>query len=453
MSMKKRRRMVRGQSFLKRFLVPSSLFGRSLLILIVPVLLIQLITTAVFFDRHWGRMTSRLAFAVAGEITVMAEAIEQDPTPERVERITGYAARGLELLISYAPGAVLPEYERRKSPGLWEKIVAQTLEEELERHLRRPFQIHADFREKWVEVDVQLPDGVMNVSLPERRLFSSSGYIFLLWMFAISTLLLGVAILFMRNQIRPIRRLAIAAEFFGKGRDVAKFKPEGAREVRQAAEAFLDMRERIKRQIEQRTIMLAGVSHDLRTPLTRLKLQLAMMGDAPDVKEMQQDIQDMEKMIAGYLDFVSGDAEEEFVRMPLSDLIEKVAQGARQQGRQVHMELEEITLAVRPMAFERCLANLVGNAAQYASDIWIEAGRDGDQIVLTVQDNGPGIPEDRYEEVFKPFTRIDPSRNPETGGVGLGLPIAMDMVHSHGGKIWLEPSEHGGLCVVITLPV
>lgn len=448
-----RRGLGRRQSFLKRNLVPSSLFGRSLLILILPVLLIQLITTVVFFDRHWSKMTSRLAFAVAGEISVVAETIERDPSSERVEDIMGYAARGLEMLISYEPGGVLQEDSGRESSGLWETLVAQTLADELEQSLRRPFHIHADFRQKWVQVDVQLKHGMMNVSLPERRLFSSSGYIFLLWMLSISTLLLGIAILFMRNQIRPIRRLAIAAEFFGKGRDVAKFKPEGAREVRQAAEAFLGMRERIKRQIEQRTIMLAGVSHDLRTPLTRLKLQLAMMEEKPEITDMQHDVQDMEKMIAGYLAFVSGDAQEDFVPTSLPMLVDKVAQGMQDQGKHVEMDMDEIILSVRPMAFERCLSNLIGNAAQYADKIWIGLMRDGDHVLLTVEDNGPGIPEDQYEEVFKPFTRIDSSRNPETGGVGLGLPIAMDMVHSHGGRIWLEKSKHGGLCVVVKLPI
>lgn len=447
--------MTAKRSFLKRHVVPRSLLGRSLLILIIPILLIQIITVFVFFDRHWSKMTDRLSFAVAGEIRLMADAIERNPeNPETIEKITGYAAKGLQILISYSPGEVLENPQNHQSSGLWQSLVTQSLAKQLHQHLSKPFRIDADAQEKWFEISVQLEGGVMNVSLPERRVYSSSGYIFLIWMFAISFVLLVLAILFMRGQVRPIRKLAVAAERFGRGQDTPNFKPEGAREVRQAAEAFIEMRRRIKRQMEQRALMLAGVSHDLRTPLTRLKLQLAMEGTRPEALDMKRDVEDMERMIAGYLDFVRGEGEEETLPTNLSALLHRSCETALRQGKTVHMEIpESIVLPLKAMAFQRALDNLIGNAVRYGQNLWVSAGAENGHLTLRIDDDGPGIPEDMYEEVFKPFMRVDPSRNAETGGVGLGLPIAMDVIHAHGGKITLDKSPHGGLAVVVRLPL
>ncbi len=445
---------------IKRML-PKTLFARSLLILVVPILLIQLITTTVFFDRHWNRMTSRLAFAVSGEIAMIAAQIEEDSSSDNVKDISNYAASSLDLLIGFDKDAKLDVDPVENEGAMWGSMVIKTLDNEIREHMDRPFLLDADFEEKWMEVTIQLENGVLSVSLPQRRLFSSSSYIFLIWMIGASVILLAIAILFMRNQIRPIRRLAIAAERFGKGRDVHAYKLEGAAEVRQAGQAFLDMRKRIQRQITQRTEMLAGVSHDLRTPLTRMKLQLAMLGDSPDVDAMKNDLSEMERMIEGYLEFVRGEGGEQVSMIGLGDLLHKVVVSSKRQGKDITLvesvgaETEDINMMLRPMAFERCLTNLVNNAGKYAEHVWIGARRieDGSKVEITVDDNGPGIPEDKYEEVFKPFYRVDSSRNVATGGVGLGLPIAMDIVHSHGGKIWLEKSEQGGLLVVIRLPV
>jgi len=438
---------------LKR-IVPKTLFARSLLIIVTPIFLIQVIATFVFFDRHWNKMTSRLAYGVAGEIAMMATSIEQDPSSDNVIELSGYAGSNLDLLISFHNGETLKEEDRSFVKPVWEYMVSETLSREIKSKVARPFLLDVDLKEKWVQVSIQLDNGVLDVSLPQRRLYSSSGYIFLLWMIGTSIVLLIIAILFMRNQIRPIRRLSIAAERFGKGRDVHNFKLEGAAEVRQAGQAFLDMRKRIQRQISQRTAMLAGVSHDLRTPLTRLKLQLEMMGDSPDIDAMKNDIAEMERMIGGYLEFVRGEGEEPISLTDINDLMDKIVISTRRQGRDLTMQKgEAVTLMLRPMAFERCLMNLVNNAGKYADHIWVSAQRIEGRIEITVDDNGPGIPEDEYEEVFRPFYRVDGSRNPETGGVGLGLPIAMDIVHSHGGKIWLERSAYGGLRAVIQLPV
>lgn len=437
---------------IKSFL-PRTLLGRSLMILITPVLLIQIVTIFVFFDRHWTKMTMRLAYAVAGEIAAVTQAIEDGADPDKLESITAYVERNLDLNISFEEGAELGPDRKIGAAYVWESLVAQTLLKELEQKLNRPFVLDIDFQEKWIEVEVQLSNGILYVRLPGRRLFSSSGYIFLLWMIGTSLLLLMIAILFMRNQIRPIRKLAIAAERFGKGRDVLSFKPSGAREVRQASEAFLDMHTRIRRQIEQRTAMLAGVSHDLRTPLTRMKLQLEMMGDSPDVDAMKTDIQAMERMIGGYLDFVRGEGDETVRYTNFNDLLDNVVSAAKRQGVDVAREIDgEISLMLRPMAVERCLTNIISNAGKYADHVWVGAYAENERLHITIDDDGPGIPEDQWEDVFRPFFRVDSSRNAKTGGVGLGLPIAMDVVHSHGGKIWLNKSDRGGLQVNITLP-
>lgn len=436
---------------LKNFL-PRSMFGRSLLILATPVLLIQIITSYIFIEQHWNKMANRLAFAVAGEIAIVADQIEVGTDPERIARIMSYAAQHLDLLISYGPGDVLPSEAMEETPR---SVVEKTLRDALVTQVRRTHAVNVDIREKWVQVDVQLADGVLRVSLPERRLFSSSGYVFLLWMITTSIVMLAVAIMFMRNQIRPIRRLAVVAERFGKGRDIpASFKPEGAYEVRQAAQAFLAMHERIKRQIQQRTAMLAGVSHDLRTPLTRLKLQSAMLPPGPDVEALKEDINDMERMLNAYLDFVRGEGGEQAVRTNLGDILERIVAATRRQGADIeYAGTGDLSMLLRPVAFERALANLIGNAHKYAGKVRVAAALQDSVIQIQIDDNGPGIPPEKYEDVFKPFYRIEGSRNPATGGVGLGLPIAQDIVHSHGGEIVLDQSPLGGVRVTIRVPV
>ena len=438
--------------------MPQTLLGRSLLIVITPIILIQALSTFLFFDRHWSKMTTRLAYAVAGEVTWISDQIEKNPSPKRIGQLTNDASKYLSMVIDYEPGKDIPEdagNTQEKWMG-WEALIGETLIREMDKVIGRPYTIDVDFDEKWVEVRVKLKGGLLSVSLPQRRLYSSSSYIFLLWVYSISLVLLIIAVLFMRNQIRPIRRLAIAAERFGKGRDVADFKIEGAREVRQAAQAFLDMRTRIQRQISQRTEMLAGVSHDLRTPLTRLRLQLAMLGDTPDTEAMKSDIKDMENMIDGYLNFVRGEGRENTQVTDLGDLLNEVVFSAKRQGCDVHLEMEARIpkIVLRPSAIKRCLSNIISNANKYAQTIWVTLREDDDNmhVEIIIEDDGPGIPEDQFEAVFRPFYRVDTSRNMETGGVGLGLPIAMDIVHAHGGKIWLSKSKHGGLAVHMNLP-
>ncbi|MGE5766882.1 MAG: ATP-binding protein, partial [Bacteroidota bacterium] len=305
-----------------------------------------------------------------------------------------------------------------------------------------------------VEIWVELPEGVLRALVTDERLFSSTTYIFILWTIGSSVLLFGIAVVFMRNQVKPIRRLARAAESFGKGQEVRDFKPEGATEVRQAAAAFINMRDRIKRQIQQRTEMLAGVSHDLRTPLTRMKLQLEMLPDVPEAEYLQADVAEMEHMVEGYLAFARGEGQETPAPSDLGGLLRDVVAQMTRDGRTIDLHIEQdLALPLRRDAMRRCLTNLLANAQRHGRHVAVTAGRRKSRIEVTIDDDGPGIPPERYEDVFKPFFRLDQSRNPATGGIGLGLTIARDVARSHGGDVALEAAPGGGLRARVWLPV
>ncbi len=437
---------------IKRYL-PRSLFARSLLILIVPIVLTMIISTYIFFDRHWERMAGRLSLAVAGEVAFLVEQVNHDFSEGALERLKEDSLSHLQLRMDYIPkGEIQPEPINYVGRG---GLIKKTLSKELNDRLNNPYHILIDVDEKWIQVQVQLEEGLLIVTSPERRLFSSSGFVFLIWMIGISSVLLVVAVLFMRNQIRPIKRLAVAAEKFGKGRDVPFFKLEGAKEVRQAAKAFLDMRKRINKQIQQRTAMLAGVSHDLRTPLTRIKLQAEIFGDNEDTKALKSDVADMEKMIDAYLQFAKGDGNEAMERVNIVDILERLSELFSRQKFDVFLSKEgkSFDLFLRPIAFERCLTNILANAQKYAGSAWVSIEQQEEGFVISIEDDGPGISPDHYGDVFKPFFREEKSRNIKTGGVGLGLPIAQDIILAHGGDIWLSESTHGGLKVQINLPV
>jgi two-component system osmolarity sensor histidine kinase EnvZ len=443
-------------TILKQRLLPSTLFGRSLMIIATPILLMQLIVSFVFFDRHWESMSGRLVYAIAGEVSMLTTQIKEASGEEEREKIIAEAAKSLDIFAMVEP--LVPEWlEESASP--FEKFywfsIGRKLDAALDRRLTQAFRVH-DYAgdEKRFKIVVQLDDTRMVVfSCPERRLNSSTTYIFILWLIGSAIVLFGIAIIFMRNQIRPIRRLAIAAEKLGKGQDVPDFKPVGAREVRQAARAFLDMKERLKRQIEQRTAMLAGVSHDLRTPLTRMKLQLAMAKDDDMATHLRQDIDEMEKMLEAYLDFAKGESSEPPEMTDLRHILDRIIGRAQRQGQAIQAQIgDRLMIRLRPVAAERALANIIGNACKYGKTVWVNAYEQSGAIEISVDDDGPGIPGELREDVFRPFFRIEKSRNKKTGGIGLGLSIARDIIHGHGGEIFLEDSNRGGLRVVVRWP-
>ena len=439
---------------MKSFL-PRTLFARSLLILMAPIILTLAISTYVFFERHWERMAGRLAFAVAGEVSFLSDQVQENNTDKvALNLLSQQTQKYMQINLQYVEGAPITKLTTPyKGRG---KVIYKILDKELTNTLSYPYHVEVDTDEKWVQIQVKLDKGLLIVTCPERRLFSSSGYVFLIWMVGISSVLLSVAVLFMRNQIRPIKRLAVAAERFGKGRDVPFFKPEGAREVRAAAQSFIEMRNRINKQIQTRTAMLAGVSHDLRTPLTRMKLQAEMLEEGADKDAFKSDIDDMERMINAYLQFAKGDGDEAPQRCDLREIIKRQMAVYAREGFIVDVNIDDnkaFDLFLRPVAFERCISNIISNAQKYADSVSIDIEKDDDHVTLTFNDDGPGISPERYDDVFKPFYREEKSRNSKTGGVGLGLPIALDIVLAHGGDIDLGVSPQGGLQVVVKLPV
>lgn len=430
-------------------LFPRSLLGRSLLIIVTPLVLLQVVSAFIFFETHWETVSLRLARGVAGDIAAVIALLERHPEPGNRGWISDLASSQMSLVVRFKEGEELLDVTPVDIGG-GEGMLLQSLGE----RVQGPFRIDGQSLDRHVIVDVARKGGVLEVIVPRKRLFSATTYVFVLWMVGTSLLLFALATIFMRNQVKPIRRLAIAADNFGKGRDVPSFKPEGAKEVRQAATAFLAMRERILRQIRQRTEMLAGVSHDLRTPLTRLRLQLEMSGDSDDVRDMKADISEMEHMLESYLAFARGEGSELPQPTNLNELLTEVASQARRKGGIVDIEAgEEIVLPLRPHAIKRCVTNLIDNATRYASRVAIHAQRSNGVIEVFIDDDGPGIPAEKRDDVFKPFIRLDGSRKPGTGGTGLGLTIARDVVRGHGGDIELDASPSGGLRAKLWLPM
>ena len=449
--------MIRPGALIKSVL-PRGLLGRSLLILVTPLILLQIVSAYVFYGTHWDLVTRRLALGLADDISAVIDMMHAFPDPPNRARIFAVARGSMALEIDLAEGAQLQRTGMvGAAPRLQNFIAGYSLEANLINAMngtvRRPFFIDAKTSDRDVTVQVQLTEGVLTVRASRKRLYSPTTTIFVLWMVGTSMLLFGIATVFMRNQVRAVKRLAYAADSFGKGHDVPNFKPEGAIEVRQAAHAFALMRERLARQIGQRTEMLAGVSHDLRTPLTRMKLQLAMM-QGEGVADLGADVADMERMVEGYLSFARGEGGEATEETDLAAILEDVASKLRRGGAAIDLHCEEqLVLELRPHAISRSLMNLVGNAARYGKHVAVRAGRRGDAVEVLIDDDGPGIPAERREEVFKAFVRLEGSRNPKTGGVGLGMTIARDIVRAHGGDVFLEDSPFGGLRVRVRLPV
>jgi two-component system osmolarity sensor histidine kinase EnvZ len=433
---------------LKR-LTPTSLFGRSLLIIVLPVALMQIAVTYVFFDAHWQTVNSHLTEGLAGDVALILQTYEEDPTPASLERLEERAQANLDLSIMFQDGGVLP---RGRRPSLF-IAVDRSLRKALADRIDAPFWFDTGRYPAYVDVRVKVAGGVLRIIAPKDRVFATRGHIFIFWLTAATVLLTGVSIVFIRNQVRAIERLAYAADAFGRGADVA-FRPHGAREVRQAAHAFLAMKARIQRHVDQRTILLAAVSHDLRTPLTRLKLELALSPPGSRIEAMKADLAEMEHMIDEYLAFARGEGGEDVETVRVVDIIDDVRDGAARSGVGVVVDAGPDVLAhVRPGALKRALTNLVSNAMGHGGRVEITARNTlSGGVEIHVDDDGPGISADRYDDAFAPFSRLDAARSPNTKGVGLGLAIARDVARGHGGDVTLSVSPMGGLRATITLP-
>jgi len=439
----------RSSVTLKSFM-PKGLYGRALLIIIAPMVVLQSVVAFMFMERHWNQVTHRLSAGVVEDIATLIEVYRVYPQDAGAAQLRRIAQEKLGLVVDFLPVDELPP----PGPKPFFSLIDQAISEELRKQIGRPFWIDTVGRSALVEIRVKLDNAVMRVFAPRSAAYVSNSHIFLAWMVGTSLVLIAVAVLFLRNQIGPILRLADAAESFGKGREVPNFRPRGAREVRRAAQAFIEMKSRIERAIEQRTAMLAGVSHDLRTILTRFKLELALIEDSPEVEAMKKDVDEMGRMLEAYLAFARGDSGEQSAPTDMAAFLDELKTDTERNGHRSSVMFHgHPIVTVRPAAFRRCLGNLVSNAARHASSVSITGHRDHRWLIVTVDDDGPGIPPHLREEVFKPFLRLDDARNQDEGGTGLGLAIARDIARSHGGDITLSDSPLGGLRASVRVPV
>ena len=438
--------------YLRLKFLPRTLFFRTMLLIFVPLIVVQIVSVVMFFDGSWSRMGRRLSENLAADMSFVTNLVLKDVS--KVSEIQEMADKTFGIQMEYYDNNA--KYQVISKTHRGSKMVVGYLEKALEDtfpNAKREIMLSKDDNDLIVLVDDE--HGLFKFVTSKKKIFSSSIFMFVVWMVGTSILLFLVAVLFLRIQVRSIAELAQVAEDFGKGIDNKNFKPYGSSEVRKAAIAFIKMKERIQRQISERTQMLAGVSHDLRTPLTRMKLQAAMMPEGEDKKDFLSDVDEMEKMLDGYLAFVSGEAGEKSTFVDMNEMILSIINKFRNKKALIRYSTNDEVSAIqgREQALKRALTNVISNAFRYGKTIAVKLESNDKKLWVSIDDDGPGIPADKREEVFKAFYRLENSRNKETGGVGLGLSIAKDVITSHGGTIELLDSELGGLKVLISIPL
>jgi two-component system, OmpR family, osmolarity sensor histidine kinase EnvZ len=447
-------KLTRRLSAVAAEILPKGLYARALIIIIAPIVLLESVVAFTFMERHWNQVTRRLSEATARDIAALVEIYESYPFSDDYARLIDLAQNSFVLSLQVMPAGDLPNALPKPFFGLLDRA----LSDEIRAQVKRPFWIDTVGQSRLVEIRVKLDDAVLRFVAQRGQTAPSNTHIFLVWMVGTSVVLLTVAIMFLRNQIRPILRLADAADAFGKGRPVPEdFRPRGAREVRQAAQAFIEMRERIMQHVDQRTTMLAGVSHDLRTVLTRFKLELALLGDSAEIDALKKDVNEMQHMLEDYLAFAKGDGGEEARPTSVQQLLQEVTEDVQYIGTPIELEMprrrQDLVLPLKRQAFKRALTNLVTNAARFGDLVVIRAATDQLWLKIEVDDDGPGIPRTERDNVFRPFYRLDHARNQNEGNSGLGLAIARDIARSHGGDIDLGESALGGLKAAIRVPL
>jgi len=437
----------RGEGWL-RYLLPRGLFVRSLIIVVAPMVILQAIVAYLFLEDHEARTTRNLTRGVIDQIALVTQLEGQLKDDEARQELAADASARLGMAVAWLPGERLPG-----DPGTTDTTVGEQIAEEMALRVPEAHWFDAQRFGEHVDIRIAQDGGTLRFLVERKRFININMHVLPVWMIGFSLILITIAILFLRNQIRPIQRLAVAAEAFGRGRDVPDFRPSGAAEVRRAAIAFIGMKRRLARQMQQRTEMLAGVSHDLRTPLTRMKLELAML-DESTVGDLRSDIAEMERMLEEYLAFARGEGGEQAVATDLAQLMSEIGEDARRKG-VTALDVTatgDLTVPVKRNALKRCITNLVDNAAKYGTRVALSVSRFEDEIEIIVDDDGPGIPVERRLEAFKPFRRLDEGRNLARGGVGLGLAIALDIARGHGGDVTLDDSPLGGLRAVVSIP-
>ncbi len=432
--------------------LPKGLYARTILIIAMPLILLQTILLFVFMERHWDNITRRLSAATARDVAAIIEIYNRYPQDKDHQKLIDIARNKMSLSFQVLPKSKLP----KKTARPFYSILDRRLTKELRRRIDRPIWVDTVGQSKFVEIRVALEKSTLKFLAYRNHTYASNSHIFVLWMIGSSTVLLGIALLFLRNQIRPILKLSEAAESFGKGRPLPEnFSPRGAKEVRQASLAFIEMRDRINRHVEQRTAILAGVRHDLRTILTRMKLQLAFLDDEEEIQALQKDVDEMQSMLEDYMAFAKGDSSEETKLTDVGEVLTEIHTHAKLSKEDINLRVlpKSIMLPLRRNSFKRAINNLVTNAMRYADTVNINASKGRKWLIITIDDNGPGIPKEKREEVFNAFLRLDDSRNQNEGNTGLGLSIARDIIRSHGGDIRLEESALGGLRAKVRVPI
>src|SRR5689334_14556557 len=436
-------------AFRLRDIMPKGLYWRTLLIIVAPAALLQLIITLVFLDDHWQATSKRMSQGVAADVALIIQLYERNPTPQNFANLQRYAQRPLRLDIELQPRAPLALRRCRATGSVLDSYFTRSLEGELGRSIWYDSTCPGN----QVIIRVPIAEGVLQLRAFRDRVQARSGPLFVAWIAGATLFIIVVSIIFIRNQVRPIELLAAAMERFGRGEDMGIFRARGAREVRGAAHAFFAMRERLTKSIEQRSQLLAGVSHDLRTPLTRLKLQFALMPPSAEVEDAKRDLKEMEETLDEYLAFAKGQAEEAPEQVDVAALAQEVAADTKRAGAEVEVEsMGDVTTPGRARGLKRCVANLIDNAAAHGDRVRVGVNGEERAVTVIVDDNGPGIPPEQYEEAFRPFSRLDETRSRNQKGVGLGLAIARDVARSHGGDIILSPSPLGGLRATLRIP-
>ena len=426
-------------------LIPSSLLGRFLIIVFVPIITLVILTTLVFYQTSWNIISKRLTQSVVADINVVIKLIEQDLRFNAIN----IAKEDFKMKVIFKNNTNLSFLSFRTQRGILSKRLKQSLEE-----LRIPYLYDLTNLEKGAIIALQLDNDLLIITVNKDRLYSESAFVFLLWMFFASLILLALSYYFMKGQIRPLKRLAIIAETFGRGLDAPELRGSGSLEIRQATNAFNQMRTRIKRFLKQRTDMLAGVSHDLRTPLTRMKLQLSLMKDDDAKDQLEHDIKEMTAMLNSYVSFVRGEVPETIENIQLDELIKNISKTNKSNIHNIiNIHSKRINTSGRPLQLRRAIQNIIDNAKRYATKIQINLTSSDEECFISISDDGPGIPSENYEDIFKPFFTLDPSRNQLKGESGLGMTISRDIIRSHGGDIKLSQSDMGGLKITINLPL
>ena len=430
--------------FIKK-LLPKRLFYRSLLIVAVPIIGLQLTISIVFFDSLWIKTNKGMTNSVVSEIFTFIEAYKNEKDYNK-QKLTDLYYQNFRLSINYLENEKLSKNVSER----WYSPMDRTLRRELKNKFKYYWFDTLSYKET-VDLKIKYQDGILQFLIPKDRITNSSARLFGLWITLPAFLLIFIAIIFLKNQTRPIISLARASEKFGRGEDVEEFRPSGALEIRQAGYEFDKMRKRITRHLNQRSEMLSGISHDLRTPLTRIKLQLAFINNKEISKKLSNDVTEMEKMLNEYLQFASSGSAEKTETFDLSNLLESTV--IKYERKEIITDIpERVFLDGRKNLIERCFNNLIDNSIKYSTNILISLKKSANSIIIIIDDDGPGIPENERENVLKPFYKIDKSRSGSKSSVGLGLSIASDIIRSHGGNISLERSPTNGLRVTIFLP-